>query len=296
MRDKTGEKGSGLKIRVISGVVIGVLLAAMLVSRPVVTAVVLFMLSVTAYRELANVTGFSGEHAGEGGGIKIGLLEGLGYLGIAIHYLLMIISRGDLAWFAFSAMVVFCCCAIAYVMAYPAYSAAQFAAAVFSFMYAPMMLSCIYLLRILPGGNYLGWVPFVAWICDTCAYFVGRAFGKHKLCPKLSPHKTVEGAVGGVIGCMIAGVVFGFVFSRPFPEFELSYMLAALVIITAAGGILAQVGDLTASGIKRYHDVKDYGKIIPGHGGIMDRFDSVIFISPFMYFLASFLLHGGFVR
>ena len=295
MENSTDKKGSSLKIRVISGVVIGVLLTFMLVTGAAVTALFLFVTSIIAYRELANVTGFSGGKR-EDGRFSVSLPEGVGYLGIVLHYALLIVSGGNLTWFAFSAMAVFCSAAFVYVVSYPKYSASQFIFAIFSFLYAPVMLSFVYLLRILPGGNYLGWVPFVAWICDTSAYFAGRAFGRHKLSPILSPHKTVEGAVGGVLGSMVAGIIFAVIYAHKLPQLELPYIIGACIVITAVGGTLSQVGDLTASGIKRQFDVKDYGTIIPGHGGILDRFDSVIFISPFMYFLAALLLHGGIVR
>ena len=127
-----------------------------------------------------------------------------------------------------------------------------------------------------------------SWGCDTCAYCVGVLFGKHKMAPVLSPKKSIEGAVGGVIGAAGLGALFGwFVTSRVDAPANFIFLFA---IISAVGALISMVGDLAASGIKRNYDVKDYGKLIPGHGGVMDRFDSVIFAAPIIYFLAMILI------
>ena len=128
-----------------------------------------------------------------------------------------------------------------------------------------------------------------AWGGDTCAYFAGRAFGKHKLCPVVSPKKTVEGAVGGVLGTMVFGVLVTVIYSIAadrMEEFTRSnigvsmYVIIALLACVAA--VLGIYGDLFASVVKRQCGIKDYGTIFPGHGGILDRFDSVMFIAPFV--------------
>ena len=116
---------------------------------------------------------------------------------------------------------------------------------------------------------------------DTFAYFVGRRFGRHKLMPKTSPKKTIEGSLGGIAGSIIACIIFGLIFKLP---------IGVMVIISLFGSIIAQMGDLIASAIKRYVDIKDYGKIIPGHGGVLDRFDSVLLVAPYVYFLLIYLL------
>lgn len=128
-----------------------------------------------------------------------------------------------------------------------------------------------------------------AWGGDTCAYFAGRAFGKHKLCPKVSPKKTVEGAIGGVLGTMVFGVLATFIYSYAANRVEFftqSNIGVSMYIIIAFLGMIAAVlgiyGDLFASVVKRQVGLKDYGSIFPGHGGILDRFDSVLFIAPFV--------------
>ena len=147
-----------------------------------------------------------------------------------------------------------------------------------------------YLTRELTHGIYLVWFIFISsWICDTCAYLSGMALGRHKLAPVLSPKKSVEGAVGGTVGSALVGALFAWIFLLPVRK-DVSVVWVAAVIC-AAGAVISQVGDLAASAIKRNHDIKDYGKLIPGHGGILDRFDSVIFTAPVIYYLAAAL--GG---
>ena len=151
------------------------------------------------------------------------------------------------------------------------------------------MLSAFYQMRETERGHIYVWMPFLAWVCDTCAYFTGMLFGRHKLCPKLSPKKTIEGAVGGVLGTMAAGAVFGLLLPVG-TDYYNERVIYACVLIGLAVGILSQFGDLLASGLKRDIGIKDFGTLIPGHGGIMDRFDSVIFVTPVVYFLVVLLL------
>ena len=121
----------------------------------------------------------------------------------------------------------------------------------------------------------------------TCAYLVGRAIGKHKMTPVLSPKKSIEGAVGGIIGSALIGALYGTIFKTNLSEFSNPAVFCA--IIGACGGFISMFGDLSASAIKRQYQIKDYGKLIPGHGGIMDRFDSIIFTAPLIYVLVTLL-------
>lgn len=128
-----------------------------------------------------------------------------------------------------------------------------------------------------------------AWLGDSGAYFVGTFFGKHKLCPEISPKKTVEGAVGSVLTVGLVFAAYAFLY-RLFMgyrgvSFEVSYPY--LVLMGIICGVLGIVGDLSASLIKRQFGIKDFGNIMPGHGGFMDRFDSVLFVAPFMMFMLS---------
>ena len=156
-------------------------------------------------------------------------------------------------------------------------------AAYFSLIYAPVTLSFVYLARHYEGGIYLVWVIFISsWVSDTFAYLVGVMLGKHKLAPVLSPKKSIEGSVGGIVGAVLIGAVYGSFLNS---AFGVQYMGGILAFIGGVGSVISQVGDLAASAIKRNHNIKDYGKLIPGHGGIMDRFDSVIFTAPIIYLL-----------
>ena len=129
-----------------------------------------------------------------------------------------------------------------------------------------------------------------AWGGDTCAYFAGRAFGKHKLCPVVSPKKTVEGAIGGVLGTMVFGVVATLIYSIAANRMEaftrsnigVSGFQVHIALLGCIAAVLGIYGDLFASVVKRQCGIKDYGTIFPGHGGILDRFDSVMFIAPFV--------------
>lgn len=120
----------------------------------------------------------------------------------------------------------------------------------------------------------------VAWLNDTCAYFSGYFFGKRKLCPKLSPKKTVEGAIGGVFGDLLVCCVLAFVYAK---ATGCAINWPSFAIFLPVGAVIAIFGDLAASAIKRQYGVKDYGKVMPGHGGVMDRFDSWIFVAPLLY-------------
>lgn len=122
------------------------------------------------------------------------------------------------------------------------------------------------------------------WVTDTFAYFTGRFFGRHKLIPEISPKKTVEGAIGGTLFCILAFAIFGVIMQRAYGN-EVNY--AVLMVSGFLTALVSQVGDLIASLIKREHGVKDYGSIFPGHGGILDRFDSVLAVAPLLFCLAS---------
>jgi phosphatidate cytidylyltransferase len=152
---------------------------------------------------------------------------------------------------------------------------------ILGFLYVGMFFSFIVLTNQKTYGNYLVWLIFISsWLCDTTAYYVGRAFGKTKVSPKVSPKKTVEGSLGGLLGSAVACTLFGFIISRYNVNIPLYHYFAIGIIC----GVFCQFGDLAASSIKRYVGVKDYSNLIPGHGGILDRFDSILFSSAVVYF------------
>jgi phosphatidate cytidylyltransferase len=136
-------------------------------------------------------------------------------------------------------------------------------------------------------GNYLIWLVFISsWLCDTTAYYVGRYFGKNKLCPEVSPKKTIEGSIGGLLGSAVACTIFGVIASTN----NVHIALYHYTFIGLLCGVFCQFGDLVASSIKRFVKVKDYSNLIPGHGGVLDRFDSILFASVVVYYYISLVL------
>ncbi len=176
-----------------------------------------------------------------------------------------------------------------YIFTFPKFKFQQVANAEFGILYLGLTLSFIYYIRELPGGIYLVWMPFIsAWFSDTCAYLVGVTMGKHKMTPRLSPKKTYEGAAGGILGATAGSAILGIVYTLVHKAGAISVLSFACMGLV--GSLASMCGDLAASAIKRNNEVKDFGKSIPGHGGIIDRFDSVIFTAPMVYFLMSLLL------
>ncbi len=171
-----------------------------------------------------------------------------------------------------------------YVFSFPKFKTEEITMCVFGFVYVVMLLSFMYLIRMTEDGIFTYWLLFIgSWICDTCAYLTGVTCGKHKMAPILSPKKSIEGAIGGVVGAALIGAAFGAIIGTHLETVNNPELTFAL--LCGIAGLVSMVGDLSASAIKRNYDVKDYGKLIPGHGGIMDRFDSVIFIAPVIYYI-----------
>ena len=151
------------------------------------------------------------------------------------------------------------------------------------FVYIVGCFSSIVCVRYMAGGKYIYLLIFLgAWVCDTFAYFTGKFLGKHKLIPEISPKETVEGLIGGIVFTIIAFVIYGLIVNNNFGDkIQISYVL--LVILGLASSIISQIGDLVASSIKRQYEIKDYGRLFPGHGGVLDRFDSVMLVAPVTY-------------
>ena len=146
-------------------------------------------------------------------------------------------------------------------------------------------LSSILVMKDLDGKHaimYLVMALAIPWFADGGAYFAGVMLGKHKMCPKISPNKTIEGAIGGGIVCILATIGMAVLFEKVIYANDINVNYIAVVIAGVAGSVLSILGDLCFSVIKRSYSVKDYGELIPGHGGILDRFDSVICFAPFL--------------
>lgn len=257
--------------RLVSGaVLLAIILATGFVGGPVLFAFTL-IISLIGYWEFLKVFGLEKKLPGI-----------LGILFAILYYGCLILGVGGnlvLIGLLMALMAV-------YVFTFPKYKTEEIMTSLFGFVYVVMMLSFLYQTRMLPVDrketSIVYWLIFIcSWGCDTCAYVAGMLFGKHKLAPVLSPKKSIEGAVGGVAGAALLGYVYGLFFST---------MPGIFALLCAAGAVVSQVGDLAASAIKRNHNIKDYGTLIPGHGGVLDRFDSVIVTAPMIYILATFFL------
>ena len=260
------------KTRLISGIVLVIIALATIISGSWILFFTLLAVSLIGMRELYKVMKVSDEH--------VTVLELVGYLGAVLYYIAMKADFGNYGTMAIIISMILIL--FVYVFGYPKYHAEQVMAAFFGVVYVAVMLSFIYLTRSLPDGKFLVWLIFLcSWGCDTCAYCVGMLIGKHKMAPVLSPKKSIEGAIGGVAGAALLGVIYAAATQGKMAEYAL---------ICAVGALISMVGDLTASAIKRNQNIKDYGKLIPGHGGILDRFDSVIITAPVIYYLAKTIL------
>ena len=156
----------------------------------------------------------------------------------------------------------------------------------FGMAYVIGLITFIALLRGLDNGRVLVWFAIIAaWGTDTCAYLIGMRFGKHKL-SKISPKKSVEGAIGGIVGAVVIVLLYTLAMNK---IYSLGYSYLYVTFATIILSVIGQIGDFAASSIKRYVDVKDYSNLIPGHGGMLDRIDSLMFIAPFAYVLFSIM-------
>lgn len=165
------------------------------------------------------------------------------------------------------------------------YDVTSSAVTILGFLYVICFFTLLIFIRDYDQGQYLIWLVFIiSWFCDTFAYYAGRFFGKRKLCPEVSPKKTVAGAIGGVLGGTVGVILWsivvpvkGIIWYEP-------------IILGMVGTVISQIGDLVASSIKRHVGIKDYGKIMPGHGGILDRFDSILYTAPLVYYYITMFL------
>ncbi len=268
--------------RLASGIVLVIVALLTMSIGELPLAITLFLISLVAYRELTKALLCSTDDR------KFNALEIIGFIGVAGYYGALYFAE-DTVMLLMSIVAVFMAEMFVYVITFPKYQAPQVVSAVFSFLYAPVMLSFVYLTRMCPQGIYIVWMILISsWGCDTCAYVVGKLIGKKKIFPVLSPKKSLEGCIGGVAGAaLIGGLYAHFFVEKAFPEQTVMWIIA---FICAVGAVMSMVGDLAASAIKRNNNIKDYGKLIPGHGGIMDRFDSMIVTAPMIYLLTILMI------
>ncbi len=264
------------KTRLVSGIVLVALVLVLIITGRDVLLTATLLISLVGMYELYRV--FQVQKAP---------IAFVGYLAAIIYYANMrwnFIPDSMMLTLGFLILLMFF-----YVFAYPKYRAKQVMAIFFGLYYVAVMLSYVYQIRELNRGLYLAFLVFIcSWGCDTCAYCVGKLIGKHKMSPKLSPKKSIEGAIGGVLGAGLLTALYCFIF-REAMNVNVQGILV-LSVISGIAGLISMVGDLTASAIKRNYDIKDYGKSIPGHGGVLDRFDSMIITAPIIYYLAFYFM------
>ncbi len=268
--------------RLASGIVMVIVALLVMSLGGIPLLLTLLTISLIAYRELTKALKCATDEK------KLNALEIIGLLGVVAYYAALYFS-GDAVMLLMCIVVVFMAEMFLYVVVFPKYKAEQVVAAVFAFLYAPLMLSFVYLTRMCPQGIYIVWLILISsWGCDTCAYCVGMLIGKKKIFPILSPKKSLEGCIGGVLGAALIGGLYGHFFVEDaFPQQTIMWIVA---FICAVGAVMSMVGDLAASAIKRNNNIKDYGKLLPGHGGIMDRFDSMVVTAPMIYFLTILMI------
>lgn len=252
---------------IVAAIALPLLLIVLLALRTVFTAVLLAAMCGLAAWELLYATGL------------------VRHVRLVVYSILMAVSVSFWSWLncprgfaVLFASVYFIALAAELIAANGELPFEQAAISVFAGVVVPGLLSAIVRLLIMDNGRFLVLVPFIiAFSADSGAYFVGRAFGRRKLAPIISPKKTVEGAIGGVICSVLAMLIYSLVLRFGF-DFEVNYIFAFLYGALGAAGSI--VGDLVFSVIKRQVKLKDYGYILPGHGGILDRFDSMVVVAP----------------
>ena len=271
-----------MKTRIISGAIgalifIGVILLStdlvLPVGFPLILTIVLSGLSCVGVYELLHNTGI----------VKNNII-----LGISCAFAFLLVPAFSIYGAMAGITVYFCFVAVLLTVSLTVHSKTSYAeltAAQAYTLFVAFSFNCLDSI-IRDYGKFAFLLVFIfAWVTDTFAYFTGVFFGKHKLCPILSPKKTIEGAVGGVVGCVVSTVVACIIRNNLGGEVNVIIFIPATIIFS----ILGMVGDISASYIKRAVGIKDYGNIMPGHGGVIDRFDSVLLIAPVYYALLYWL-------
>lgn len=267
------------RTRIISGLVGLVLLIGVLYMGSIVLGIAVSIIAAIGLYEFYNsISKTKGIHP-----IKL-----VGYLSIVPLLLLGLEKTG---WYSLDlgtmtgmsvCLIIFVSMAVI-VFGHKKYNIVDVCATAFGIAYIPFLMSFLIMLRNMEYGNILIWLIFIgAWGTDTLAYTFGRLFGKRKIIPEISPKKTLAGAIGGILGCIFLMIVFGVIVRN---YFGLSISYVALILLGLLCGAISQIGDWAASAIKRYVNVKDFGNIMPGHGGVLDRFDSILFVAPVIYYV-----------
>lgn len=267
-----------MKTRVITAILALPFLIAPIYLGGIVLYVMIFLLSVVGTYELLRA--YKVKNKG---------LYGIALISTLSYYFLLWFKWNDYLYLFITSFLLILL--VFYVIVFPKISFEAVAVTFVAFFYITYLISHIIWIRESQDfGFVLVWLVFlIGFGSDTFAYFAGRLFGKHKLAKELSPKKTIEGSIGGIIGAMILCAVYGYFMFKSGKIEDLS-KLKWLILMGGVGSILSQIGDLVASAIKRQTGIKDFGKLLPGHGGILDRFDSNFFTAPFVYFIMTIFI------
>lgn len=265
-----------MKTRVISSAAAIVLLAAIVYMGRLAIGVAVFILAAAGIYELFKALSKDGLKPV----YAVGYLACLPLLYLAVSDKLPQIAGTILPAVAigvFALLVLLFCLLI---FANGKYKMVDISVTLFGIMYVVYLFSFITLTRGMGNGYLYIWFIFIgAWATDIFAYFTGVTIGKTKILPRISPKKSLEGSIGGIVGCMLTMLLFGYFF-----ESVLGVPLYHFAILGGICGVVSQVGDWAASAIKRAAGIKDFGSIMPGHGGVLDRLDSILFVAPVVYF------------
>jgi len=272
-----------LQKRVVSGIVGLALLVIMMISHQIVLGISFFVFSLIGISEFYNSLSGLGYRP-----IKfIGFTSCLPVLLIGLNGVVNWIDNyvdlfASLVYFSMAVYIIFIVLLSYLIFRNKKYNIVDISLTIYGVLYIPFLMSFVVLTRNLTHGFYYVWFIFIgAWVTDTFAYFTGVLFGNRKIIPDISPKKTVEGTIGGVVGCAVITVIYGLWINTKLMN---AIPVSHLVILGVINGIISQLGDWLASAIKRHTKIKDFGKIMPGHGGILDRFDSILLIGPVVYF------------
>jgi phosphatidate cytidylyltransferase len=216
-------------------------------------------------------------------------LHWAGYMFTIVYYLL-ILYWGVGYWLLVTMTLFIITVQTGFALFYRKISLQECITTVYGFFYVSFLFSFIYLIRSHELGQYYVWLIFTsAFGCDTFGYFIGIKFGKHKLTNTPSPIKSVEGLIGGVLGAALLGFLYGYFITR-FGANPPPNIIITATVVSFFGAIFSLIGDMSASAVKRHLNIKDFGKWLPGHGGVLDRFDSVLVTAPIVYLVMTVML------
>lgn len=265
-----------MKTRMISGVIYSALLAAILVLNiPLVDTLVVVLISLIGVYEYIKAFKSAGYNP----------ISWIGYLGcLTLFSMGGFVANADKILCLRIALPIILICVFAYaILTNLKFNIIDIMITCFSLILIPFMFSFIKLILMMEHGRLIIWYVLLgAFASDMAAYFIGSKFGKRKLCKDISPKKTVEGSIAGIIGVVISYIVLTIIANT---YFELNINMWVIIVEAIVIAIVGQFGDLTASAIKRFCKIKDFGSLMPGHGGILDRLDSVMFVAPVVYIL-----------